>query len=108
MESNYKTLNANEFEQAISNSQVIVVDVRTAKEYASEHIANAINIDMSSPDFIYEATAKLPKSRRIAIYCKSGTRSKMAAILLANKGYNILYLNGGITAWTNAGKNTAH
>ena len=104
MNSKYITLNANDFEKAIADSSAIILDVRTADEYSGGHIPNAINIDLSSPNFPDEAESRLPKYRTIAVYCKNGVRSQMAATLLANRGYNIIYLHGGISEWIKAGK----
>ena len=106
MNSKFTTLNANDFEKAIANTSAIILDVRTADEYSGGHIPNAINIDLSSPNFLHEAESRLPKYRTIAVYCKNGVRSQMTATLLANRGYNIIYLQGGISEWINAGKET--
>ncbi|MBO7570830.1 MAG: rhodanese-like domain-containing protein [Bacteroidales bacterium] len=102
MNDNFITLNANDFEKAIANSTTIILDVRTADEYRSGHIPNAINIDMSRPDF----EKRLSKHKTLAVYCKNGVRSKMTAIILANRGFRVVYLDGGITEWEKAGKTT--
>ena len=106
MSSNFTTLNANDFEKAIADDQTIILDVRTADEYASGHIANAINIDVNRAGFLYEADEKLPKDKTIAVYCHGGVRSRKAASLLSDNGFCILNLDGGITEWKNAGKET--
>lgn len=106
MRNKYRTLNADEFDSAIADSHTTILDARSAKDFAEEHIRNAINIDVSSPDFIYEANARLHRENQIAVYCKSGVRSKMAATLLSNQGFDIVYLNGGISEWKKAGKAT--
>ena len=106
MNSNFTTLNANEFEQAISDSQVIIVDVRTADEYSGGHIPNAINIDVNRAGFLYEADERLPKDKTIAVYCHGGVRSRKAASLLSDNGYTILNLDGGFKEWQSAGKET--
>lgn len=106
MRNKYRTLNANEFDSAIADSHTTILDARSAKDFAEEHINNAINIDVSSPNFPNEAEARLPKNKLIAVYCKSGVRSQMAATLLANRGFNTVYLNGGMSEWKRAGKAT--
>lgn len=108
MNNKFSTLNANEFEKVIADGQTVLLDARSTKEFATEHIRNAINIDVSSPNFPHEAEARLPKSKLIAVYCKSGVRSQMAATLLANRGFNTVYLHGGISEWIKAGKETAY
>jgi predicted sulfurtransferase len=44
-------LNADGFASDIQNPGVVVLDVRTAGEFASGHIENAINIDVESTTF---------------------------------------------------------
>ena len=61
MNSNFTTMNANDFELAIKDENVIIVDVRTADEYSGGHIPNAINIDVKRAGFLYEADEKLSK-----------------------------------------------
>ena len=95
MNSNFTTLNANDFEKAIANENTIIVDVRTADEYSGGHIPNAINIDVKRAGFLYEADEKLPKDKTIAVYC-----------LLSDNGYNVINLAGGISEWNEAGKET--
>ena len=106
MNSKFTTLNANDFEQAISDKNTIIVDVRTAEEYSGEHIPNAINIDVNRAGFLYEADEKLPKDKTIAVYCHGGVRSRKAASLLSDNGYTILNLDGGFKEWQGAGKET--
>lgn len=106
MNNKFSSLNATEFEKAIVDVQTILLDARSSKEFATEHINNAINIDVSSPNFPNEAEARLPKNKLIAVYCKSGVRSQMAATLLANRGFKTVYLNGGMSEWKRAGKAT--
>jgi len=106
MEDKFTTLNANDFEQAIADTATIVVDVRTADEYAGGHIANAINIDVNRAGFLYEVDEKLPKDKTLAVYCHGGVRSRKAAALLSDNGFCVLNLDGGITEWRNAGKET--
>ena len=106
MNSNFTTLNASDFEQAITDNQVIIVDVRTAEEYSGGHIHNAINIDVKRAGFLYEADEKLPKDKTIAVYCQGGVRSRKAASLLTDNGYTVINLSGGISEWMAAGKET--
>ncbi len=106
MNDNFTTLNANDFENAIADDQTIILDVRTADEYAGGHIPNAINIDVNRAGFLYEADEKLPKDKTIAVYCHGGVRSRKAASLLSDNGYTILNLDGGFKEWQSAGKET--
>lgn len=96
-------LNADGFASEIKNPGVVVLDVRTAGEFASGHIENAINIDVESSSFDSEI-AKLDKTVEYAVYCHSGRRSGIAADKLAGAGFEkIANLKGGIIAWQSAG-----
>jgi len=106
MNSNFTTMNANDFELAIKDDNVMVVDVRTAEEYSGGHIPNAVNIDVKRAGFLYEADEKLPKDKTIAVYCQGGVRSRKAASLLSDNGYTVINLAGGISEWKGAGKET--
>jgi rhodanese-related sulfurtransferase len=101
---NFRSINANDFEKAIRQPDVIVLDSRTAQEYADGHIRNAVNIDVKSADFEQKAVATLDKSKTIAVYCRSGRRSKIAAATLVKNGFTVIELDCGIICWSSAGK----
>lgn len=100
----YETLDAQSFDDAITNQNCVVLDVRTADEYRQSHIDGAINIDVKSAHFLTSAKQQLPQGRTIAVYCRSGRRSANAATLLTGEGFNVINLDGGIIAWEKAGK----
>ena len=100
----FESLDAEAFEQVISDTSVVRLDVRSIDEYASGHIAKAINIDVMKDDFTTKATSLLPKDKTIALYCRSGRRSKKAAGILVENGYKVIELNSGISGWINARK----
>ena len=101
---NFESLDVEAFEKVISDTSVVRLDVRSIDEYASGHIAKAINIDVMKDDFTTKATSLLPKDKTIALYCRSGRRSKKAAGILVEKGYKVIELNSGISGWINARK----
>ena len=100
----FESLDAEAFEQVISDTSVVRLDVRSIDEYASGHIAKAINIDVMKDDFKTKSTSLLPKDKTIALYCRSGRRSKKAAGILVENGYKVVELNSGISGWINAQK----
>ena len=100
----FESLDAEAFEQVISDTSVVRLDVRSNDEYASGHIAKSINIDVMKDDFKTKATSLLPKDKTIALYCRSGRRSKKAAGILVENGYKVVELNSGISGWINAQK----
>ena len=92
------------FSKLITAPGVVLLDVRTAAEYAEGHIEGAVLIDQKQDDFVEKAKAALPIDKTIAIYCRSGRRSADAAGKLADIGYKCVNLKGGIIAWKEAGK----
>lgn len=101
---NFENADVAEFAELIADSNIVVLDVRTAREYAEGHIEGSINIDQSQSDFIEKACAALPADKKIAVYCRSGRRSANAAGRLADEGYLCVNLKGGILAWKEAEK----
>ncbi len=85
-----KRVGVEEFKKIIADTQVQLVDVRTAKEYDAGFINNAINIDFLSDDFISSCN-KLDKTKPIAIYCAAGGRSAKAMKKLKEAGFTEVY-----------------
>lgn len=94
----FESVDAAEFAREIAKKGVQIVDVRTAAEYAEGHIPNAVNIDVYSEDFA-DKIAKLDKERTVAIYCRSGRRSKSAAEQAVKQGFKVVELDGGVLSW---------
>lgn len=88
-----------EFAAIIADTAVQLVDVRTPAEFAAGHIPEAKNIDVRGDNFDREAKATLSKERPVAVYCRSGARSKTAARRLAAMGYRVYELNTGFMNW---------
>ena len=99
---NYENTDVQGFAELVADSSVVVLDVRTAAEFAEGHIQGAILIDQGQSDFVEKARATLPIDKKIAIYCRSGRRSANAAGKLADVGYKCVNLKGGIIAWQGA------
>jgi rhodanese-related sulfurtransferase/peroxiredoxin len=103
--SNYKSVDVNEFEKSIKDvNRVQLLDVRTPEEFASGHLNNAILLNVKADSFVIKAENMLPKSKTVAVYCRSGRRSAQAAHLLGDAGYSVVNLDGGIMAWEKARK----
>ncbi|MBI1758349.1 MAG: rhodanese-like domain-containing protein [Actinobacteria bacterium] len=88
------------FSAAASKPGTVLVDVRTPAEFAAGHLANAVNIDVQSPDFA-QRIAVLEKGSSYALYCHSGNRSGVALREMQSAGFgHVVDLAGGITAWS--------
>ncbi|WP_314851338.1 rhodanese-like domain-containing protein [uncultured Solobacterium sp.] len=95
----YKTISSTEAQQMIEdNKDALILDVRTAAEYESGHIPNAVNL--SNEDIQAGKVDSLKdKSQLIMVYCRSGNRSRQAAQKLAELGYTNVVDFGGIQSW---------
>ena len=102
------SLSVEAFADSISVQGVQLVDVRTPDEFNAGNIPGSINIDVMTGHFADEATACLDKERTVAVYCRSGNRSKTAARILAENGYEVIELGKGFRAWESAGKKIAY
>lgn len=79
----------------------VLIDVRTAEEFASGHIDGAINIPVES---LGERLGEVPRDVPVVLYCRSGRRSAAAAELLAQASYAQVYDLGGIQTWEAQGR----
>ncbi len=78
-------------------AQIILLDVRTEKEYHVEHIPGAVLIPLSE---LGSRTDELDRSKDIIVYSRSGIRSREGCEMLAQHGFkNIYNMLGGIEAW---------
>lgn len=104
-EPSFKSVGVEGFSAIAEKENTIVVDVRRADEWTEGHLESAqYNIDALQEDFTDKANAILPKDKTIAIYCRSGRRSKAAATQLAEQGFEVVELDGGIISWQESGK----
>ncbi len=99
-----ESVTADEFENALYDGHVQLLDVRSVEEYVQGHIANAENIDVQQPDFIDKAQRKLDHTNPVYVYCRSGKRSMLAAQKLVKAGFKVVNLRDGIMGWEDAGK----
>ena len=94
-----ESVNAEKFSEVIDASKVQILDVRTSEEYAEGHLAKSININVLEEGFTEKAQNVLNKKSTVALYCRSGRRSKKAADLLHQAGFKVVELAGGINEW---------
>lgn len=83
--------------EAIAKGAVIV-DVRTAGEYAGGHVRGSLNIPLDS---LGSQMSKLNKDKPVITCCASGMRSGSAKTMLLNNGFKEVH-NGG--SWVNLKK----
>ncbi len=64
----------------------LLIDVRTASEYRQRHINGAHNVPLQILDKVY---MHLPKEKEIVVYCRTGSRSEIAAAFLREQGWKV-------------------
>jgi phage shock protein E len=88
----------------VAEGKVTVLDVRTPAEFAEGHIAGATNINFMAKDFAIRV-GQLDRDRVYLLHCATGGRSKRCLPQLRQLGFRQIYhLDGGFSAWEEAGK----
>lgn len=81
-----------------SNPKVVVLDLRSNKDYSKGHIPNAININ---PYEIKDKIGKINQDKNVPIivYCYSGSVSLGACLLIEQLGYANVFDLQGLSGW---------
>ena len=79
---------------------VSVLDVREPVEWAHGHIAGSVHIPLME---LVQRLAEVPAGRTVVV-CKVGARSAQAAAYLAQQGYDVANLDGGLVEWVGDGR----
>ena len=91
-------------ERMKTDSQVVVVDVRTADECQQGIIPGALLLDFYQEEKMKQAMANWDPSRTYLVYCRSGGRSGQTLDLMKARGFKRVYhLEGGMNAWSRVG-----
>ncbi|MDC7998493.1 rhodanese-like domain-containing protein [Gilvibacter sediminis] len=92
--------------EALKDSSIQLLDVRTGEEFLTGHLKNSHNICVTDDDF-EEKAASLDRDKPVYVYCKKGGRSARAAEILKEMGFKKIYdLKGGIVLWEESGQDT--
>ncbi len=62
----------------------MLIDVRSEDEFNAGHKKGAVNIPVN---IIMQAAIPVPKDHAIELYCRSGSRAKMAQLILKHRGF---------------------
>ena len=84
------------FYQLYQNEQLSLVDVREVEEFETLHLEGAQNLPLSQLADTYE---ELDKNQLHYVICKSGVRSARACQFLAEQGYEVINVQGRMTAF---------
>lgn len=101
--SKVKSIGHHEATLLINKQDAVVVDVRSADEFAKGHISGARHITQSQIQGNNLSAIEKFKSNPIIVLCESGTRSGASASLLVKEGFGEVYnLRGGLAEWRSA------
>jgi rhodanese-related sulfurtransferase len=82
------------------DDNTVILDVRTAQEYAGGKIEGSKNLDVLKTDLFTTSIQKLDKNKKYYVICRSGRRSLKAANQMKNAGFkNVINITGGMQAW---------
>ena len=98
----------NEMKERIKkNNKLVMLDVRTKREYDAGHIKGASWIERGITEFVLVRTLRDPNAE-IIVYCKQGNRTGLVVKALKAAGYrNVTGLKVGLDGWVEQG-NTVH
>jgi rhodanese-related sulfurtransferase len=89
--------------QLINQGKSLILDVRSAEEFAAGHLQNAKHIALPELRTRLKEIEKSKISTVITV-CEHGTRSASAASLLTKAGFEkVFILDGGVSAWKSQG-----
>lgn len=84
-------------------ADLVILDVRTAEEFAEGHVDGAIMIDFYGEDFADQIAALDPDVPYV-LYCRSGNRSGQTIALMQELGFtDVADVDGGVLQWGSAG-----
>lgn len=78
----------------LAKDGAILLDVRSAAEFASANAPGTVNIALQE---LASRLSEVPKASPVVLCCASGTRSAMAKVMLKKNGYQRVY---NIGAWS--------
>lgn len=91
----FTSLSTRDFLSMTRDGGYVILDVRTADEFAEGHLDGALNIDVRKDDFSKIVSKSVRNGSRLAVYCRSGRRSKEAVKILSDMGFSGLELDKG-------------
>ena len=90
-----------ELSARVASPDALVIDVRSAAEWAAGHVPGALHIPLG---YLVDRMGSLPRTKTLIAQCQSGARSAIAASLLEQHGFDrVVNLAGGFAEWRDAG-----
>lgn len=88
-------ISADELDEYILRPGVLIIDLRSREEFNQSHIDGAVSIPYDD----FDQHVHLPRNRLLVLYCDRGSASLAKGRELAEKGYRVQSVTGGIHAY---------
>jgi len=82
-------------------AEAYILDVREDAEWQAGHIDHSVHIPLGE---LMSRVDEVPAGQQVVVACRSGARSERAAAYLCQLGRDAVNLDGGLIAWTRAGR----
>ena len=100
---NYREVTAQQAAELIGNTEPLVLDVRTPKEYQQGHLEGSVLIPLQELQTRWPEIADY-RNQDVLIYCATGNRSTVASKILIDSGFKrIVNMRHGIVDWAQQG-----
>jgi len=83
----------------VDETAAVLLDVREDDEWGAGHAPGAVHIRLGDLN-----PADLSPAKPVVAICRSGNRSRTAAVKLADAGFSVYNLTGGMKAWNGSGR----
>lgn len=91
-------LSSQEMKELMTLDSVQLIDVRSLEAFRDGHLKGAQNL-VYDDEFV-QKIKRLDKNKPVAVYCRTGRRSKECSKILRDAGFKKIYqLRGGLTQW---------
>ncbi len=83
------------------DTSIMVIDVRTPREFNAGHVASAKNINISNPNFKTNIAQLKDDNKTYMVYCRTQNRSGVAVKFMLQQGFkNIYQITDGFAGWS--------
>ncbi len=87
-------------EKVEEQTELLIFDLRDEATYKNGHIPGALNVDFNTLTTDFPLATEKTESIPVVLYCKTGTKSRLAAEWVVNAGYqNVHSLLQGFPSW---------
>ncbi len=83
------------------DTSIVVIDVRTPREFNAGHVASAKNINIANPNFKTNISTLKDDNKTYMVYCRTKNRSGVAVKFMLQQGFkNIYQMTDGFAGWS--------